>query len=330
MGVRTDIPPMEALLVSQLPEGKEWRYEPKWDGFRCLAYKRAKTVSLRSKSGKPLERYFPDIVGILQILEANNFVIDGELLIAGEEGYSFSDLQMRLHPAASRVKMLADNQPATFVLFDILETETGDNLMPVPFKQRRKILEEFCKKFCRKEKQLELSPQTDSLEHATSWLQSSDWHIDGIVAKKSSDVYEPGERVMQKFKPLKTADCVVGGFRYGTNSREVGSLLLGLYDDQGRLHHVGFTSGIPKADKKTLTKKLEKLVQEPGFTGNAPGTPSRWSTERSAEWEPLRPEMVVEVSFDHVTDNRFRHGTRLLRYRPDKSPRQCKMEQLYR
>ena len=330
MGVRKAFPPMEARLVGQLPEGKDWRYEPKWDGFRCLAYKRGNMISLRSKSGKSLERYFPDMVGVLQILEAKIFVIDGELLIAGEEGYSFSDLQVRLHPAASRVKMLADKQPATFVIFDILETETGENLLSVPFEQRRKILEEFYKKFCRKEKQLELSPQTRSLEKAKSWLHSPDWHIDGIVAKNRTKIYEPGERVMQKFKPLKTADCVVGGFRYGTNSMEVGSLLLGLYDDKGRLHHVGFTSGISKLDKKALTKKLEKLVQEPGFTGNAPGAPSRWSTERSAEWEPLRPEIVVEVSFDHVTDNRFRHGTRLLRYRPDKAPRQCKMEQLSR
>lgn len=319
---------MEALLVSQLPEGEEWRYEPKWDGFRCLAFRRGKTVSLRSKSGKPLERYFPDIVAVLKSLKLTRFVIDGELLIAGPGGFSFSDLQMRLHPAASRVKMLSEKQPATFVIFDILETDAGVNLVNTLFGQRRKILQKFFKDFCRKDKHLELSPQTNSLEEARTWLKSPDWHIDGIVAKNIADIYEPGERVMQKFKPLHTADCVVGGFRYGTNSNEVGSLLLGLYDDRGKLNHVGFTSSIPGSDKHTLTKKLEKLVEPPGFTGRAPGAPSRWSTERSTEWKPLLPSLVVEVSFDHVTNSRFRHGTKLLRYRPDKSPRQCKMEQL--
>jgi ATP-dependent DNA ligase len=235
---------------------------------------------------------------------------------------------MRLHPAASRVHMLAKKQPATFVLFDMLETQEGQNLMATPLAQRRTRLKEFFKDFCRKEKSLVLSPQTESRAEATAWLQSPEWHIDGIVAKKSTDMYKPAERLMLKFKPIRTADCVVGGFRYGTNSREVGSLLLGLYDRAGKLHHVGFTSSIPQAERKALTKKLEDLIQEPGFTGKAPGSPSRWSTERSAEWEPLRPTMVVEVSFDHVTDNRFRHGTKLLRFRPDKSARQCKMEQL--
>lgn len=160
------------------------------------------------------------------------------------------------------------------------------------------------------------------------WLSSSGWYIDGIVAKKSTDGYVPGERVMQKYKPMRTADCVVGGFRYGKDSDEVGSLLLGLYDDAGRLNHVGFTSAIAKAEKPSLTEKLEKLIQEPGFTGNAPGAPSRWSTKRSTQWKPLSPTLVVEVSFDHVTDGRFRHGTKLIRFRPDKSPRQCTMEQL--
>jgi ATP-dependent DNA ligase len=321
---------MEALLVERLPEGKEWRYEPKWDGFRCLAFKRNRTVTLRSKSGKPLERYFPDVVSVLEKLAPKHCVLDGELLIKGENGYSFSDLQMRLHPAASRVKMLAQAQPATFVIFDILETDQGLNVMSEPLAERRRILEDFWKQYCVKAHALKLSPQTASVAEAMKWLHSSDWHIDGIVAKRFDDVYVPGERVMQKYKAIRTADCVVGGFRYGTNSNEVGSLLLGLYDEQGLLNHVGFTSSIAKADKPSLTKKLEKLIHEPGFTGNAPGAPSRWSTERSTEWKPLLPKMVVEVSFDHVTDDRFRHGTKLIRFRPDKSPRQCTMEQLQR
>jgi ATP-dependent DNA ligase len=325
----TRIPfPMEALLVSELPEGKEWRYEPKWDGFRCLAHKRGPTVTLRSKSERPLERYFPDIVGLLEKLAVRTFLLDGELLVEGEKGYSFSDLQMRLHPAASRVHMLAQKQPATFVIFDILKTEDDQTLMSAPLSQRRRLLEQFYETYCSKEKAIRLSPQTDSLSEAMDWLSSSGWYIDGIVAKKNTDVYVPGERVMQKYKPMRTADCVVGGFRYGKDSDEVGSLLLGLYDDAGRLNHVGFTSAIAKADKPSLTKKLERLIQEPGFTGNAPGAPSRWSTDRSTQWKPLSPKLVVEVSFDHVTDSRFRHGTKLIRFRPDKSPRQCTMEQL--
>jgi ATP-dependent DNA ligase len=286
-------------------------------------------VTLRSISGKPLERYFPDIVSILKKLATKNVVLDGELLVEGGSGYSFADLQMRLHPAASRVNMLVQKQPATFVIFDILETDKDKNMMSAPLSQRRLILETFYKTYCSIEKALKLSPQTDSITEAMTWLSSSGWYIDGIVAKNSTDVYAPGERVMQKYKPLRTADCVVGGFRYGTDSKEVGSLLLGLYDEDGHLHHVGFTSGIAKADKPSLTKKLEKLIHEPGFTGNAPGAPSRWSTERSTQWKPLSPKMVVEVSFDHVTDDRFRHGTKLIRFRPDKAPRQCTMDQLH-
>ena len=233
-------------------------------------------------------------------------------------------------PAASRVKMLAEKQPATFVIFDLLETEQAKTIMSAPLSERRVALEDFWKKHCSKDETIKLSPQTDSLTEAMKWLKTTGWYIDGIVAKKSTDVYVPGERVMQKYKAIRTADCVVGGFRYGTGSTEVGSLLLGLYDTEGHLNHVGFTSGIAKAEKPSLTKKLEKLIHEPGFTGNAPGGPSRWSTERSTQWKPLLPKLVVEVSFDHVTDDRFRHGTKLLRFRPDKSPRQCTMEQLRR
>jgi ATP-dependent DNA ligase len=324
-----DVLPMEAVLVTRLPEGKEWRYEPKWDGFRCLAAKRGNTVFLHSKSGRPLGRYFPDIVNILEKLTAKRCVLDGELVVEGDRGYSFSDLQMRLHPAASRVKMLAQKQPATFVIFDLLETDKAENIMPAPFDERRLALQNFWRKYCSKVKPIKLSPQTDSISEAMKWLQSSAWNIDGIVAKRSTDIYVPGERIMQKYKLIRTSDCVVGGFRYGTNSREVGSLLLGLYDEEGRLHHVGFTSGIAKADKPSLTKQLEKLIRKPGFTGNAPGAPSRWSTDRSTEWMPLAPKIVVEVSFDHVTDNRFRHGTKFIRFRPDKSPSQCTMKQLH-
>ena len=203
------------------------------------------------------------------------------------------------------------------------------NMMSAPLYKRRLALQNFWQMHCSKRKAIKLSPQTDSIMEAIKWLHSSAWNIDGIVAKRSTDIYVPGERVLQKYKPIRTADCVVGGFRYGRSSQEVGSLLLGLYDRDGHLNHVGFTSSIAKADKPSLTKKLERLIHEPGFTGNAPGSPSRWSTERSAQWRPLWPKIVVEVSFDHVTDHRFRHGTKLVRFRSDKSPRQCTMEQLH-
>jgi len=319
--------PMEALLVPELPNGKGWVYEPKWDGFRCLAYKRNGKVTLQSKSGKSLHRYFPEVVRMLESVKAPRFILDGELLIDGAAGYSFSDLQMRLHPAASRIEKLSAVTPASFVLFDMLEDENGNPLIHEIFSERRRALVDFHKKFGA-DKRLLLSPQTKMARRAMEWLKDRKWHVDGIVAKNNMDLYTPGERTMQKFKPIRTADCVVGGFRYGSRSKEVGSLLLGLYDAEGRLNHVGFTSGIPQEDKKALTKKLEKLIRAPGFTGKAPGGPSRWSTERSAEWQPLAPRIVVEVAFDHVTDGRFRHGTRLIRFRPDKAPRQCKMEQL--
>ncbi len=328
MSIKKTLEPMEALLVPSLPVGKEWRYEPKWDGFRCLAFKRGEKISLQSKSGKSLDRYFPDVVQMLKGIKAKNFVIDGELLVMGKKSYSFSDLQMRLHPAASRIQRLAAAQPASFVVFDILEDASGLEMIDEPFSRRRTALEGFHAQYCKGFPRLLLSPQAPSIAQTKAWLKSPQWRVDGIVAKNGADTYIPGERIMKKFKPIRTADCVVGGFRYGTNSREVGSLLLGLYDDKGLLNHVGFTSAIAKADKKDLTKRLEKLIDAPGFTGKSPGGPSRWSTERSAEWQPLRPEIVVEVSFDHVTDERFRHGTKLMRFRPDKSPKQCKMEQI--
>lgn len=325
--MKIDFAPMEALSVDELPKGKAWVYEPKWDGFRCLAQKKGNDVFLISKSGKPLERYFPDIIELLKAVKAD-FIVDGELAIFTEEGLSFSDLQLRLHPAASRVLKLAKEQPANFILFDLLETSKDNSLRDKSFGVRRGELEKLHLKFMQ-DKRLELSPQTRSLKTATGWLEKMRGTIDGIIAKNIDDAYRPGERAMQKYKPLKTADCVVGGFRYGSNSKLVGSLLLGLYDEDGKLNHVGFTSSIPANAKPALTKKLETLKEKPGFTGKAPGGPSRWSTERTGNWEPIKSELVAEVSFDHVSDDRFRHGTKLIRFRPDKAPSQCGMEQLY-
>jgi ATP-dependent DNA ligase len=322
-----DTPPMEALSVPSLSKGKAWRYEPKWDGFRCLAFRQNGTIDLMSKAGKPLNRYFPDIVALLEHVKAQQFVLDGELVIEKNKGYSFGDLQLRLHPAASRVATLVKASHATFVVFDLLVDDKGRSLVDKTFMERRAALEAFYSKYLQRDF-LVLSPQTASLKTANSWLKSYRKQIDGIVAKDSTLPYKPGERAMQKFKQLKTADCVVGGFRYGTNSTLVASLLLGLYDADGKLNHVGFTSALKTVDKAALTSKLEKLIAPPGFTGNAPGGPSRWSTERSGDWQPLQPKLVVEVQYDHVSDARFRHGTKFLRWRPDKAPGQCTMEQL--
>ncbi|MDP9128667.1 MAG: ATP-dependent DNA ligase [Pseudomonadota bacterium] len=320
--------PMEAKSVSALPQGKNWLYEPKWDGFRCVAFRDGELIQMQSKSGKPLERYFPDIVAALASLKAKKFVVDGELLIQKDTAYSFSELQLRLHPAASRVKKLAAQAPATFMLFDLLGDEKGAATLSLPFAERRARLTDFFARYAKENPRLALSPQVASLTSAESWIKRLKGVIDGLIAKPADAAYQPGQRLMQKYKFLRTADCVVGGFRYATNSRLLGSLLLGLYTDKGLLDHVGFTSAIPQKDKQKLTQTLKKLIAPPGFTGRAPSGPSRWSAERSTAWEPLKPELVVEVGFDHVTGGRFRHGTRFLRWRPDKSPLQCTMDQL--
>ena len=317
--------PMEAKLVAELPAGPGWRFEPKWDGFRCLAFRDGDKVALQSKSGKPLGRYFPEIVAMLQGLKASRFVLDGELIIPVGDVLSFAALQMRLHPAESRVNRLARETPAQLMLFDCLLLGP-DKLIDEPLAERRAALERLHK--AERARDLLLSPYTEDHEAAQDWLARSGGALDGVVAKRADEPYRPGERAMLKVKTHRTADCVVGGFRYEQNSRAVGSLLLGLYDDAGRLNHVGFTSTIRNAERAELTKRLEALVEPPGFTGDAPGGPSRWSNERSAEWRPLRPELVVEVRYDQVTGGRFRHGTKLVRWRPDKAPEQCRMDQL--
>lgn len=320
--------PMEAHIADELPEGPDWQFEPKWDGFRCLAFRHGEEVDLRAKSGKPLGRYFPEIVETLRSIESDGFVLDGELVVPVGDTLSFAALQMRLHPAESRIRRLAAESPALFILFDCLAASwrvlTGE-----PLSHRRTVLEDFVRMAHRAD-QLRLSPYTTDRAEALKWLSRASGAIDGVVAKPHTGIYEPGERRMIKVKQLRTADCVVGGFRYAQGAKQVGSLLLGLYNDQGELDHVGFTSTIPKAERPALTRKLEALIAPPGFTGNAPGGPSRWSTERSAEWQPLRPELVVEVRYDHVTAERFRHGTKLMRWRPDKAPRQCTFEQILR
>lgn len=327
LAVPLGLEPMEAKLVTELPEAPGWQFEPKWDGFRCLAYRASKEVELRAKSGKPLARYFPEVVAMLKALPQSPFVLDGELAVPIGDTLSFDALQMRIHPADSRIKKLSVETPALLVLFDMLLDAKGNCLIEAPLVKRRAALESFYKK-AGESKQLKLSPCTRKRVEALEWLKDARGALDGVVAKRSDGAYVPGERAMLKVKHLRTADCVVGGFRYASGGRDVGSLLLGLYDDEGKLNHVGFTSTITNEERPALTKVLEALIASPGFTGKAPGRPSRWSTERSAEWQPLKPKLVVEVRYDQVTGDRFRHGTKLIRFRPDKAPRQCTFEQI--
>jgi ATP-dependent DNA ligase len=320
--------PMEAATVDEIPVGAEWQYEPKWDGFRCLAFRRNNKIQLQSKSGKPLARYFPDVVAEVAKLRANQFVLDGEIVIPIGNRLSFNDLLMRIHPAASRIRKLAEGTPAIYIVFDLLE-DSDAPLVDLPLEQRRRRLEAFAKREFGRTDRVVLSPATRDVKVARRWFASAGKALDGMVAKRADFEYRSDDRTgMQKIKRERSADCVIGGFRYATSGRLVGSLLLGLYDKDGLLHHVGFTSGIPRTERAALTRKLEKLIAPPGFTGNAPGGPSRWSTERSTEWQPLRPKLVVEIEYDHFTGGRFRHGTKLVRWRPDKAPRQCRMDQV--
>jgi ATP-dependent DNA ligase len=327
--LRMPFAPMEALSVDEIPVGPEWQYEPKWDGFRTLAFVDGKKVELQSKSGRSMTRYFPEVVEALRALAPKKFVLDGEIAVPAGRGFSFDALLQRIHPAASRVHKLAVETPALFIAFDLPVDAGGRDLTADILSERRRALEKFYRRYCRGSKLMRLSPATTRLADAKGWLMRVGATLDGVVAKRRDFAYRSGERSgMQKIKNYRSADCVVGGFRYNANSPLVGSLLLGLYDGKGLLHHVGFTSSIKRQDKPALTKKLEALIAPPGFSGNAPGGPSRWSTERSGEWQPLKPKLVVEVGYDHFSGERFRHGTQLLRWRPDKSPRQCTLDQV--
>jgi ATP-dependent DNA ligase len=320
---------MEARSVSEIPVGKEWEYEPKWDGFRCLAFRDGDKVELQSKSGQSLTRYFPEVAEAVRKLKADRFVIDGELVIPTKSGFSFDDLLQRIHPAESRIRKLANETPARYVVFDLLVDEKGKSIYELPLVKRKEALDKFEAKFLSKNSTIEVSPATRDVAVARKWLSELGVKLDGVIAKRLDLPYRSDERDgMQKIKKLRTADCVVGGFRYSSKGKVVGSLLLGLYDDEGLLHHVGFTSSFNEDQRKELTKKLEPLIAPPGFTGNKPGGPSRWSTERSAEWQPLKPKLVVEVQYDHFTGGRFRHGTKFLRWRPDKKPQHCTYKQL--
>jgi ATP-dependent DNA ligase len=327
--LKPPIEPMDALAVDEIPTGGQWQFEPKWDGFRCLAFRDGDRIHLQSKAGQPLERYFPEVVEALKKLKQRLFVLDGEIVIPQGKRLSFDALLQRIHPAATRIRKLSQETPAWYIVFDLMADARGKSLLDEPLKQRRAQLEAFASRCLSEDGSIRLSPATTDLRQAKRWFKSAGKALDGVVAKRLDMEYRSGDRTgMQKIKPVTTVDCVVGGFRYAASGKAVGSLLLGLYDDEGLLDHIGFTSSFTAAERKSLLTKLEPLIAPPGFTGKAPGGPSRWNRGRSTEWQPLKPKLVVEVEYDHFTGGRFRHGAKFVRWRPDKSPRQCTMDQV--
>ncbi|MBV8197651.1 MAG: ATP-dependent DNA ligase [Candidatus Eremiobacteraeota bacterium] len=320
---------MEAQTVSSLPEGSEYQFEPKWDGFRALCFRDGNEVALQSKSGQPLARYFPELVAAALAVRADRFVLDGEIVVPVEDRLDFDQLLQRIHPAASRVALLAKEYPATFVVFDLLLDERGETIYERPLRERRPQLERFAQKLLRDAERFKLSPATTDFATVQKWYASVGGALDGIIAKRLDSPYSSGDRKgMMKIKRLRTADCVVGGYRKSNDGSSLGSLLLGLYTGDGELDYVGFTSGFSAAEKKSLVKRLAAMTAVSSFTGRTPGGPSRWNRGKETAWVPVRPEIVLEVEFDHVSGGRFRHGTRPLRFRPDKAPRQCTLEQL--
>ncbi len=321
-------PPMEAKRVDKIPTGDGWQFEPKWDGFRALIFRSGDLVAVQSKAGQPLGRYFPEVVESIRSLKHDDFVLDGEIVVPVGGKLSFDDLLLRIHPAESRIRKLAAETPAHYFAFDLLVVK-GKAIVESPIEQRRDQLERFFES-APDDSLIRLSPATTERKVAGDWFDKfSGAGLDGVMAKCLGEPYHSGDRDgMVKVKHLKTADCVVGGFRYGEGTRSVGSLLLGLYDDEGRLVHIGHTSSIRKADREALTKRLEALSGENPFEVRVPGGPSRWATEKSGQWEPVRPELVCEVEYDYYSQGRFRHGSKFLRWRPEKKPRQCTMEQV--
>ena len=325
--IQPPYPPMEAKRVEAVPSGEGWLFEPKWDGFRAIIFRDGDDVAIQSKAGQPLARYFPEVVEAIRALKQKQFVLDGEIVVPVEGRLSFDHLLQRIHPAEKRIRKLAAETPANYFAFDLLALRSK-NLTELPIEERREKLNEFFEDV--KIDLLHLSPASTDRKVALQWFERfGSLGLDGVMAKRLGEPYHSGDREgMVKVKHLKTADCVVGGFRYGEGTDTVGSLLLGLYDKEGRLVYIGHTSSIKKAERAALTKRLEAMRDENPFEVRVPGGPSRWATERSGEWQPLRPELVCEVEYDYFSQGRFRHGSKFLRWRPDKAPRQCTMEQV--
>jgi len=327
-------PPIEPMLAQArdaIPDGDGWIYEPKWDGFRALIFYDGSEAYLQSRDLKPLARYFPELKDGIESALPGPCVLDGEVVIVTRDGLDFGALLMRIHPAASRVRMLAADTPSSFVAFDLL-ADGNDDLRTTPFAQRRERLDRLLGAVA---PPVYLTPATRDRELAATWFEKFEGAgLDGVVAKPAGDPYRPGVRAMVKVKHLRSADCVIGGFRWGKNAggASVGSLLLGLYDDGGVLHHVGHTSSFTAAQRRELAAMLRPLVTDEardGFgEGRTPGGPSRWNAGRDVSWVRVRPTLVCEVSFDHLQGDRFRHATTFLRWRPDKPPAACTYDQL--
>lgn len=324
--ISTEFVPMEAKVQEQLPTGPGWQFEPKWDGFRAVAYRDGDDVYIASRNQRPLTRYFPELVPAVRAITPRRVVLDGEIIIFAGAGMDFDLLQLRLHPAASRVSMLAGQTPASLIVFDAL-ADGDEDLRQLPLRERRTRLERL---LGNPPPPVYLSPVTQDIAVAQGWLDRYDGSgLDGIVAKRLDQGYKSGERAMVKVKKHRTVDCVVGGFRWSSSGKSsVGSLLLGLYRGKS-LEFVGHTSGFNAAERRELVALLTPLMRGESFgEGRAPGGPSRWATERTLEWEAVRPELVCEVAFDRVINGRFRHGVGFIRWRPDKNPRDCTFDQI--
>jgi ATP-dependent DNA ligase len=333
------IEPMLAKLADSLPEGGEYLFEPKWDGFRAIVFRGPKDLYIQSRDLRPLDRYFPELHDALLERLPPDCVLDGEIVIAGKSGLDFDALQLRLHPAASRVAKLAKETPSSFIAFDVLYSHGHDH-RATPQSLRREILEKLLAKA---KPPLHLTPMTRDRAVAADWLKRFEGAgLDGVVAKPAALPYQPGKRVLVKIKHARTADCVVAGFRWHKSGKDaIGSLLLGLYDDEGALQHVGVTSSFTMQRRKALVAELAPLrrnafedhpwkewAQASGDAKRMPGAQSRWSAGKDLSWEPLRPERVCEVKYDHMQGDRFRHAATFLRWRPDKPPRDCRCDQL--
>jgi ATP-dependent DNA ligase len=321
-------PPLDPMLARaqpEIPTAGEWLYEPKWDGFRAIVFRDGDSVHISSRNALPLERYFPELIAPLRAALPERAVVDGEVVITTPHGLDFEALQMRIHPAASRVKMLSEQTPASVVLFDLLALDETD-LRKHPLSERRSRLIDVVKV----NKSVGITPQTGDIDEATNWFTRYEGAgLDGVVAKEPAGVYRPGERKWIKVKHLRTVDCVVGGYREAVRGDGIGSLLLGLYDDSGALHHVGHTSSFSAAERRQIHEQLQPLIGGDSFGhGRTPGAPSRWTKSADAAYVSVKPELVCEVSFDHLQGDRFRHASRFLRWRPDKAPRDCTFEQL--
>ncbi len=325
--IQPPYPPMEAKRQAAIPKTGDWQFEPKWDGFRAIVFRKGDEVAIQSKAGQPLGRYFPELVAAFRAVDAKEFVLDGEIVIPVGGRLSFDDLLLRIHPAESRIAKLAAAAPAHYFAFDLLYAKKK-LLVEEPIELRRETLEAFLSKV--EDPLIQLSPASTDRRVAAEWFENfGAAGLDGIMAKKLGEPYHSGDREgMVKVKHLKTADCVIGGFRYGEGTTVVGSMLLGLYDDEGRLVYIGHTSSVKQTDRREVTEKLEALRGANPFEVRVPGGPSRWSQGRSSEWEAVTPKLVCEVEYDYFSQGRFRHGSKFLRWRPEKKPKQCTMEQV--